>query len=209
MNGRNDRVRAHAKHGLLSRPWPIPSDRAIPGYWERIESLTCRSKPDMARPTQLTSTGRGCSHQPGHPSQDFHISSAGASRTRVPGVQRATNWATGRTNTMQTPGTVSNPRIWAGQRIGSSVPATNNALDPKMHWFRTRRTSQMNWFRTLGTCTLVKRNCYPSPWALNWDSKFVFWAIRNTIQKISMFNICGRYSTWWLSVPSTREFPLK
>ena len=49
----------------------------------RIESLTCPSKPDTARPTQLTSTGRGCSHQPGHPSQEFHISSAGASRTRA------------------------------------------------------------------------------------------------------------------------------
>ena len=41
------------------------------------------SKPDTARPTQLTSTGRGCSHQPGHPSQEFHISRAGASRTRA------------------------------------------------------------------------------------------------------------------------------
>ena len=49
----------------------------------RIESLTCPSKPDTASPTQLTSTGRGCSHQPGHPSQEFHISSAGASRTRA------------------------------------------------------------------------------------------------------------------------------
>ena len=49
----------------------------------RIESLTCPSKPETARPTQLTSTGRGCSHQPRHPSQEFHISSAGASRTRA------------------------------------------------------------------------------------------------------------------------------
>ena len=48
-----------------------------------MESLSWPSKPDTARPTQLTSTGRGCSHQPGHPSQDFHISSAGASRTRA------------------------------------------------------------------------------------------------------------------------------
>ena len=47
----------------------------------RIESLTCPTKP-TARPTQLTSTGRGFSHQPGHPGQEFHISSAGASRTR-------------------------------------------------------------------------------------------------------------------------------
>ena len=42
----------------------------------RIESLTCPSKPDTARPTQLTSTGRVCSHRPGHPSQELHISSA-------------------------------------------------------------------------------------------------------------------------------------
>ena len=48
-----------------------------------IESLTCQSKPDTARPTQLISTGRGCSHQPGHPSQELDISSAGASRTRT------------------------------------------------------------------------------------------------------------------------------
>ena len=32
---------------------------------------------------ELTSTGQGCSHQPGHTSQEFHISSAGASRTRA------------------------------------------------------------------------------------------------------------------------------
>ena len=38
----------------------------------RIKSLKCPSKLDTARPTQLTSTGRGCSHQPGHPSQEFH-----------------------------------------------------------------------------------------------------------------------------------------
>ena len=60
----------------------------------RIESLTCPSKPDTARPTQLTSTGRGCSHQPGHPSQEFFIYRAperlepGLS---LPGVQRSTN----------------------------------------------------------------------------------------------------------------------
>ena len=38
MNGRNDRVRAHAKQCLLRRPWPLPSDREIPGYWENLES---------------------------------------------------------------------------------------------------------------------------------------------------------------------------
>ena len=79
-------TRAHPKQCLLRRPWSLPSHRAIPGYWEsltRIENLPCPSKPDTARPTQLTSTGRGCSHQPGHPSQEFHISSAGASRTRA------------------------------------------------------------------------------------------------------------------------------
>ena len=86
MNGQNDRARAHAKQCLLRRHWLLPSDRAILGYWEdlcRIESLTCPWKPDTALPTHLTLTGRGCFHQPGHPSQEFHISSAGASRTRV------------------------------------------------------------------------------------------------------------------------------
>ena len=49
----------------------------------RIQSLMCPSKPDTARSTQLTSTGRFCSHQPGHPRQEFHILSAGASQTRA------------------------------------------------------------------------------------------------------------------------------
>ena len=48
-----------------------------------IQSLTCASKPDTARPTQLTSRDRDYTHQPGHPRQEFHISSAGASRTRA------------------------------------------------------------------------------------------------------------------------------
>ena len=38
MNGRKDRVRANAKQRLLRRPWPLPSDREIPGYWENLES---------------------------------------------------------------------------------------------------------------------------------------------------------------------------
>ena len=85
MNGRNDRVRVHAKQCLLRRlvaPTVRSGNSGLLGEF-RIESLTCPSKLDTARPTHLTSTGRGCSHQPGHPSQEFHISSAGASRTRA------------------------------------------------------------------------------------------------------------------------------
>ena len=40
----------------------------------RIESLTCPSKPNTARLTQLTSTGSGYSHQPGHPNQELSVS---------------------------------------------------------------------------------------------------------------------------------------
>ena len=58
------------------------SDSGLLGEF-RIENLTCPSKPDTVRPTQLTSAGRGCSHQRGHPNQEFNISSAGASRTRA------------------------------------------------------------------------------------------------------------------------------
>ena len=49
----------------------------------RIKSLTCPSKLDTAHPTQLTLTGSDCSHQPGHSSQEFHISNARASQTRA------------------------------------------------------------------------------------------------------------------------------
>ena len=36
MNGRNDIARAYAKQCLLRRPWPRPSDRAIPAYWDNL-----------------------------------------------------------------------------------------------------------------------------------------------------------------------------
>ena len=62
---------------VAQTPWPLPSDRAIPGYWESLESKVKRvpQSRTRARLTQLTSTGRGCSHQPGHPSQEFPSSS--------------------------------------------------------------------------------------------------------------------------------------
>ena len=40
MNGRIDRVIAYAEQCLLAvrRPWPLVSDREIPGIWENLES---------------------------------------------------------------------------------------------------------------------------------------------------------------------------
>ena len=49
MNGRNDRVRAHAKQCLLRGLWPLPSDREIPGYWENLESKVKRAHQSRAR----------------------------------------------------------------------------------------------------------------------------------------------------------------
>ena len=40
-------------------------------------------KPDTSCPIQLTSTGRGCSHQPGYPSQELHILRPRASQTQA------------------------------------------------------------------------------------------------------------------------------
>ena len=73
------RVRAYAKQCLCTDPGPLPFNRAILAYWDNLESIIsfmCPSKSDMVRPTQQTSTGHGCSHQLGHPSQEFQISSA-------------------------------------------------------------------------------------------------------------------------------------
>ena len=44
--------------------------------WTPGGERTGSSKPDMARPTQPTSPDRGCPHQPGHPRQEFHMSTA-------------------------------------------------------------------------------------------------------------------------------------
>ena len=38
LNGRNDKDRAPAKQSLLRWPCPLPSDRAIPGLWQNLES---------------------------------------------------------------------------------------------------------------------------------------------------------------------------
>ena len=65
----------------------------------RSQSLACPSKPDAVRPTQLTSTGCGCSHQP----QTIPVRSLmyrAPERLEPglspPGIQRSTNGATGR-----------------------------------------------------------------------------------------------------------------
>ena len=48
----------------------------------RIESLTCPSNPDT-HSTDFNWSRMLTAMQPGHPNQEFHISSAGASRTRA------------------------------------------------------------------------------------------------------------------------------
>ena len=86
MNERIDRVRAKAKQCWLRGPWPLPSDRAMPGYGENLESkvnVSIKAGPSHS----TTSPDRGCSRlSPTGPSRairEFHISSAGASRTRA------------------------------------------------------------------------------------------------------------------------------
>ena len=64
----------------------------------RIESLTCASKPDTARPTQLTSTGAVAPTNRAIPVRSFIYRAPGRLEPELslPWVQRSTNWATGR-----------------------------------------------------------------------------------------------------------------
>ena len=60
----------------------------------RCQSLTCPSKPDTACPTQLTSTGCGCSHQPQTipvRSLKYRAPERLEPGLSLPGVQRSTN----------------------------------------------------------------------------------------------------------------------
>ena len=42
-----------SSHCLLRRPWPLPSDREIPGYWENLESKVKRAYQSRTRPVPL------------------------------------------------------------------------------------------------------------------------------------------------------------
>ena len=81
---------------LVARPWPLPSDREIPGYYENLESKVSHALQSWTRPVPLNWLQLAAVGVIPVRSFIYRAPECLEPGLSLPGVQRSTNWATGR-----------------------------------------------------------------------------------------------------------------